>query len=341
MIWLALRRHRTNLVIVLGLTVLLAGWMAYLAHRFDTAPTTTFPGPSGTVHSYPDLYSGPTLLRLPYQVDALNLLLLAFPCLVGALLGVPLVAGELSDHTNRLAWTQRITRTRWLSTKWWVVGLPLLLLSALLVLATQWWSHLVVGYGLAQVFGLVGFTGSSRMAPEVYSVTGVVPVVYTLFAFALGTGLGANLRRVSWAIAGTVVVYGLVSFVMVTSVRPNLAPKVFVAFESANAPNADGAGSALLTVEGGGPWMLGTGNQFRPGFHQIPGRPTPDQVATRCESTPGDFITCLNRSHVEEGTYYQPGRNYWALQWRESAIYLVATVVLFGVGLMAVRSWRA
>lgn len=341
MIWLALRRHRTNLVILLGITVLLAGWMGYLAHRFDTAPTTSFPGPNGTVRSYRDLYSGPTLLRLPYQTDALNLLLLAFPCLVGALLGVPLVAGELGDHTNRLVWTQRITRTRWLSTKWWVVGLPLLLLSTLLVLATQWWSHLVVGYGLAQVFGVISFAPGSRMAPEVYSVTGVVPVVYALFAFALGTALGAILRRVSWAIVGTVVVYGLVSFVMVTTVRPNLAPKVFVAFESANATNTDGARSALLTSEGGGPWMLDTGNQFTPGFHQAPGRPTPDQVATRCESTVGDFITCLNKAHVEEGTYFQPGRNYWALQWRESAIYLVATVLLFGAGLVAVRRWRA
>ena len=337
MIWLAFRRHRTNLVILFGLTVFMAGWMAYLAHRFDTAPTTTYPGPNGTINSYRDFYSGPTLLRLPYQMDAVNLLLLVFPCLVGALLGVPLVAGELGDHTNRLAWTQRITRTRWLSTKWWVVGLPILLLTTLLVLATQWWSHLAYGYGLAPVFG---FTGGSRIAPEVYSVTGIVPVCYTLFAFALGTFLGAILRRVSWAIVGTVVGYGLVSFVMVTSVRPDLAPKVFIAFGSASTSNL-GAARTALTSLGSAPWMLDTGNQFTPGFHQIPGRPTPDQIAARCESTTGDFIACLNKSHVEEGTYYQPERNYWILQWRESAIYLVATVLLLGVGLVAVRRWRA
>jgi ABC-type transport system involved in multi-copper enzyme maturation permease subunit len=41
----------------------------------------------------------------------------ALPALLGLTLGGPLVAGEIQQRTNRLAWTQSIARTRWLIIK--------------------------------------------------------------------------------------------------------------------------------------------------------------------------------------------------------------------------------
>ena len=45
------------------------------------------------------------------------------PALIGMFWGAPLVARELETGTFRLAWTQSVTRTRWLAVKLGVVGL--------------------------------------------------------------------------------------------------------------------------------------------------------------------------------------------------------------------------
>ncbi|MDP9093508.1 MAG: hypothetical protein M3N95_11400 [Actinomycetota bacterium] len=49
-------------------------------------------------------------------------MLLALPALVGAFRGAPLISCELENGTQRLAWTQSITRTRSLAVKLALVG---------------------------------------------------------------------------------------------------------------------------------------------------------------------------------------------------------------------------
>ncbi|HZC76175.1 MAG TPA: hypothetical protein VE258_00420, partial [Ktedonobacterales bacterium] len=44
-------------------------------------------------------------------------LLLALPLLLGALVGAPLVARKVEQHTHLLIWTQSMPRTRWLTVK--------------------------------------------------------------------------------------------------------------------------------------------------------------------------------------------------------------------------------
>ena len=50
-------------------------------------------------------------------------MLAVVPAVVGAFWGAPLVARELEAGTHRLAWTQSVTRGRWLATR---LGLTLL-----------------------------------------------------------------------------------------------------------------------------------------------------------------------------------------------------------------------
>jgi ABC-type transport system involved in multi-copper enzyme maturation permease subunit len=45
----------------------------------------------------------------------LGVLVVAVPAVVGMFCGAPLVARELEEGTFRLAWTQSVTRTRWLT----------------------------------------------------------------------------------------------------------------------------------------------------------------------------------------------------------------------------------
>lgn len=340
MTWLAFRRHRTGLIIAIGITVALGMWMVLLAHGFDTAPVTTYHYPGGALGHYKDLYQGPTILRLPYQADVVSFMLLALPCALGILLGVPLVAGELEDHTNRIAWTQRISRTKWLATKWWVVGIPLLILSAFVVLVTEWWSHHVVMTDFGSLFGsLFGpdyFRGPSRMRPDAFSTTGVVPVAYTLFAFALGAAFGALVRRVSWSIAGTIVTYALVSLIKVTTVRPGLAPQTFVRY----AMPGNSATNPLSQLGAGAPWYIGSGYRFVPGSIQPAGQ-SAGEIGRHCETLQTDYYGCIGRSHLQEGEFFQPASNYWTLQWKESLIYVIASAFLLMLGLWLVRRWRA
>ncbi len=154
-------------------------------------------------------------------------LLLAFPAMAGALLGVPLVAGELDgrdkpagldpgDHPDAVVGHQVV---RWSGSRSSCSagsspsspsGGP----------TTSWRSG--AGDGL---FWNSLSPGNSRIDPQLFSTTGVTPIAYTLFAFALGTALGALLRRVSLAAIGTFVIYGIVALVMVSTIRPILAPQ--------------------------------------------------------------------------------------------------------------------
>ena len=53
----------------------------------------------------------------PRLQNALAALVLIVPALVGVFFGAPLVARELEAGTYRLAWTQSVTRVRWLAVK--------------------------------------------------------------------------------------------------------------------------------------------------------------------------------------------------------------------------------
>ena len=327
------------LVIAFGLVAALLAWMVLVAHWFDTTPVQRTIESGGHVYQFRNFFTGPLIVRLPYQVEAINALLLMIPCLLGVLLGVPLVAGELSDHTNRLAWTQGTSRTRWLTTKWWVIGLPPLVAVAAVVLVTRWWSHHVIGTGIGFLDppsnDLPGFNQFSPTKPSVFSVTGIVPVTYTLFAFALGTALGPLAKRVSLAAVGTVAIYGFALLVMVTTIRPILAPQTFLS----DAPMATSPEYRQLFTTQSDPWAIGTGFRFVPGFHSLPGA-SAGALGNHCNQT-DNAGTCYTSDHIEHGTYYQPASNFWKLQWRESAIYLTMSVLLLGIGLFSVRRWRA
>ena len=230
MIWLAWRRQRTNLLILTALAAALIGWMLLIHFWFDESLVVTHYAGRRFYH---DAFTGPHFLQPPYQVDAVNALLLLLPCIIGLLLGVPLVAGELDDGTNRLAWTQRVTRTRWFLTKFCVVALPAVVLSGVLADVERWWSPHVVGIGPGSIGVFAPYAWSERMHPTVFTVLGIVPVAYTLFALALGAAVGAVLRRDAAGVVATLVVYFAALAVMAHVVRPTLTPVIFLSDQAA------------------------------------------------------------------------------------------------------------
>jgi hypothetical protein len=276
------------------------------------------------------------------QATAIVLLLLAMPCILGALLGAPLVAREVTGHTNRLVWTQTVSRTRWLVTTVGLTGAALVGLVALLACYEWWWySHVQFGSAFLHYYwgGLV--------SPPVFSAGGIVPIAYSGFALTLGTALGAVIRRTSWAVVGTVIAYIAVAAIVLVGVRPYLAPHGFIT----------GNNGIFGVSENGGflsprlPWTLGTGYRFVPGAH-IDTTESATQIGLQClqraPEADGDPLLpitslddCLAFGRVQAGTLYMPYSSYWALQWRESAIYLVLSAGLLSLALWSVRRWGA
>jgi len=324
MIWLVWRRHRLRLALFAGLLVALGVWMVLEAQVFDSATNVC----RHVTYQCGVIYG---VLSVENQATAINALLLFLPCLAGIVFGAPLVAEELEHHTNRLVWTQGISRTRWFIAKWLVVGLALVALASLLVLITQWWS--------GQVFVRLPLelTLSGRIQPTLFAVTGVAPIAYTLFAFSLGAALGAILRRTSWAVVGTVVGYTAVAFLMVFSIRPSLATQGFLS-------ETRSTSDQYVTLPSPQPWNLGYGFRFTPGTHLSGGASSASAIAQRCQDRNynySPFRRCLSTHEVQGGFFYQPAGHYWELQWGEAAIYVGTTLVLFGLTLWAVRRWRA
>ena len=69
--------------------------------------------------------------------------LYALPGVLGLVLGASLVAGEMDHCTHRLAWTQSVTRTRWLAFKLLVAGIVAALIVAALTALLEWWTGAV------------------------------------------------------------------------------------------------------------------------------------------------------------------------------------------------------
>jgi ABC-type transport system involved in multi-copper enzyme maturation permease subunit len=68
-------------------------------------------------------------------------LILTLPVLTGAFIGAPLIARELEHGTQRLIWTQTITRRQWLSGKLIAVMVAGALATAALCQLALWWSR--------------------------------------------------------------------------------------------------------------------------------------------------------------------------------------------------------
>ena len=115
------------------------------------------------------------------------------PALIGIFWGAPLVARELETGTFRLAWTQSVTRTRWLAVKLGVVGLASMAVAGLLSLMVTWWSSPIDRVNAS----IVRLVRSARHRP----------VGYAAFAFVLGVTAGVLIRRTLPAMATTLAAF--------------------------------------------------------------------------------------------------------------------------------------
>jgi hypothetical protein len=272
----------------------------------------------------------------------LGVLVVVAPGLIGVFWGAPLVAREIENGTFRLAWTQSVTRTRWMAVKLGVAGLASMAVAGLLSLMVTWWSGPLDRAALNQ-FGT-------------FDQRDIVPVGYAAFAFTLGVAAGAVIRRTLPAMAVTLAAFVAARVAVFTWVRPRLVDPVLL--NLALNPGSTGYGQeGTLSVLFSGPALMpsppdlpnawitsvrvvdasghvltarvldsacpGIGKGGRGSGGGLGHREAPQSVATRLQ----DCVAKIGATYHEAVTY-QPGSHYWPLQWYELAIFLGAAVIL-------------
>ena len=219
MIWLIWRQHRGEL---LGALVVLAGLGALLLlhgvpmHRaFDRdgiAACQQFvfgaealrPDQTGvdrscfdTLRAFDDRFTA-----LP---DQFTTWLPFLPMLAGMLIGAPLLAREYEQGTWQLAWTQGVTRARWLATTIAAVLGGVLAVSAVFAVGMTWW---------------IGPLTPQQFTPEKFNHAVLVFPGYVLVAVAIGILAGVVVRRTIVAAAITVGGYLAVRLPIEFGLRP-------------------------------------------------------------------------------------------------------------------------
>jgi len=315
-------QFRAQAVVVAGALALLAVAAAGLLHRDD-----------GTVRLW------------------LGVLVLVAPGLIGMFWGAPLVAREFEEGTFRLAWTQSVTRARWMAVKLAVVGLASMAAAGLLSLVVTWWSSPLDRADLNQF--------------ATFDQRGIAPIGYAAFAFTLGVLVGALIRRTLPAMFVTLAVFIAVRLTEFSWLRPRLLHPVLlnlalnpgstgygqqgtlsVLFSSPtlmpdppNLPNTwitslavvNARGQALTTqvltracpdIGQGGGGGGGLGGHSK----------APQAVVNRTQ----DCVAKIGTTY-HEAVAYQPASRYWPLQWYELAIFLGAALILAAACLWRIR----
>lgn len=127
------------------------------------------------------------------------------PMLAGMLIGAPLLAREYEQGTWQLAWTQSVTRRRWLAAKLALVLSGVLAVSVLFAAGVSWW----FGPTAPQPFTTAKFNHAVLVFPA-----------YVIVAVAIGILAGVIVKRTLVAAAITVGGYLLVRLPVEFLLRP-------------------------------------------------------------------------------------------------------------------------
>jgi hypothetical protein len=349
MIRLTWRQFRILGFVAVALLIIAAGLFAstgpHLAHVYDVYAKAQAACTSGG--NCPSISF--TIGKFDALLELIGTALVAVPGLIGAFWGAPLIAREFENGTHRLAWTQSISRARWVSVKLALVGAASIAATGLLSFMVTWWST------------PIDHSNMNQFGSGLFGERNVVPLGYAAFGFALGVLIGLLIRRTLPAMAATLAVFLGVRIAFTYLVRPHLlAPRHLVSSldganvgygstnggpaslfpQNPNLPNAwiystrfvDGSGHGLS------PHTVATAC---PGLGFPPGGPPAGSGGTvQIAAPPGaqDALrSCATKlsATYHQVTTYQPASRYWVFQWYETAIFLVA-----GLLLAAIVVWR-
>jgi hypothetical protein len=342
MIWLTWRQFRIQAIVtaaaLAAFAIALAVTGPQLASLYSSSGLATCHAACATMAgNFISAVRGTTPELVFYLGIALTY---AAPALIGLFWGAPLVCRELEAGTFRLAWNQSVTRTRWITVKLGLIGLAAMATAGLLSLMTSWWASPL--YRAARQAG-ANVLSINRLAPPLFGATGIAPVGYAAFAFAVGVTAGVLTRRLLAAMAITLAVFAAVQLLTPAFVRPHLITPVSTT-EALGTVSFNGIGDfnngTIMLLPGS---IAGHAGDWIVASHPVN---TAGQAITKvpaaCSSGgngngPSGFLNCLASNGVRLAVSYQPASRYWALQWDEAAIFLILAVGLGGACYWRVR----
>jgi hypothetical protein len=346
------RQFRTQAVIggaglvVLGVILLVTG--PHLVSIYDTAVAQC--RASGGASSDCNNPVVSTYSKLQVLATALVLIV---PVLIGMFWGAPLIARELETGTFRLAWTQSVSRMRWLLVKLGLVGLASAAVAGLLSLMVTWW------------YSPIDKVNQNRFGAAAFGVHGFVPAGYALFAFALGATTGLLFRRTLPAMAVTLVGFVVARLTVTYWIRPHFMSPVTKAFginpngalgfsaspggslqfmaNPPTIPNALVVSNSVVNNAGQSP----SAAFLQKACPSLPGLngPSPgvrSAVPQHTAVSPGGqqaFQQCISTiaAKYHQVVTYQPASRFWAFQTYETLLFVVASAALAGLCVWWVR----
>jgi hypothetical protein len=310
--WLSWRQQRTETLLSAAVLALLAAFLApeaiHLASVYDHDAIARCIGRKGGACRQ-TLSNFGAAAGFPRSIGGrFNLV----PGLVGTALAASLLL-DLESGTIRLAWTQSVTRRRWIGTKFAINLTTALAAAGALSLLFTWYRA-----PLDKVYG--------RLDHASFDFEGTVPLGYVLFALALALAVGVLLRRAAPA--------------MVVAFAAYVGSRVFVDYwlrQRFVTPL-----SATWRTTGSGPqldraWVLSQGLSDKAG-HPFTGGFGVLQSCARAvgQGAKGLDPACMARhgagySHA----VYQPATRFWEFQAIETALFVGVALLL-----IAFASWR-
>lgn len=305
MIWVTWRLRRNQAVFAaVGLAVLavfLAGTGARMAGEYHQALATC-----GATRSCGGL-AGQLFSGEGWMFRLVTGVAMIVPALFGMFWGAPLLGKEMEDGTHKLAWSQGVTRRRWLAVG---IGWTLTFAAtwgAVMSALVTWW------------FGPENALTLDRFQPSHFDSQAIVPVAYSLFAASLGIACGALFRRVIPAIATTLGVFIGARVLTDMVLRPHYLAPVTERFP-------------LLRSAGGPPpgaWVMSDNVVY------AAGRATAVTGGTVPRACHDMYLTGLARCLTAHGwsrlAVFQPASRYWTFQGIEAAIFVVLAGALIAL----------
>jgi hypothetical protein len=300
--WVSWRLQRTETLIAVGILALVAALlvptgiqMANAYHQDGLAACLTVNTPT----------CGQELGAFQQRFQALTTIgnwFTLIPGLIGVLLAAPFIL-DLEHGTYRLAWTQSITRHRWLLGKLALPVVTAAVAAGALTLLLTWWRGPNVHI-------------NGRLDTGNYDTTGTVVIGYTLFALGLALALGAVWRRVAAALTVAFVAYFAARIYVDYSLRAHLVAPLRATFKGANQPHfLYNAHVLSMTATSHGHQVGGVGG-----------------VAGGAGFLGGHVqVAVPEASRLVFHVVYQPESHYWPLQLTETGLFigLAGILILF------------
>jgi hypothetical protein len=306
MIWVTWRQHRAEayvagaaLALLAALLLIFGHDMATVYHQLGVGQCIAHPDQNVNCPNIVDSFQSQFEVDV-YAIGWLNLL----PALLAILVGAPLVARELEHGTHRLAWTQSVTRRRWLAVKLALIFGIALVSTELLSLLLTWFRGPLD-------------TLEGHMSPNGFDFEGIALLGYVAFAMALAITAGAVLRRAIPAMVVTLAGFLAVRLPIEFWLRQHyVAPLTTTVFTQSY---------AQLNWRVGEYWADSLGRHI-----------ADNQVFPTCAG-PGtlkpDFFACVQAHGWLDTLVYQPASRFWLFQGIETTIFvaLAAALLVFTI----------